>query len=95
MGEMEYETVIETIGTKYTAEILRATHEPRSANELSDRLDIPIATTYRRLEHLTDTGLVTRIPADETDRDSAVYQRTIDQISLSFATQTAELTKTE
>ncbi|ELY34960.1 hypothetical protein C497_14512 [Halalkalicoccus jeotgali B3] len=44
--------VLLALGNEYNAEILGATDEPRSAQALSDELDIPIATCYRRLEQL-------------------------------------------
>jgi predicted transcriptional regulator len=49
---------IRPLGKKYSAEILMATAEPCSARELSEELDIPIATSYRRIEELLDAGLL-------------------------------------
>ncbi|WP_439025835.1 ArsR/SmtB family transcription factor [Haloarchaeobius sp. DT45] len=48
--------------------ILQAVREqPRSASELSDTCDLPLSTTYRKLELMTDGALLeeqTRIRAD-------------------------------
>jgi DNA-binding PadR family transcriptional regulator len=49
---------IRPLGKKYSAEILTATTEPCSARELSEELDIPIATSYRRIEELLNAGLL-------------------------------------
>lgn len=38
--------------------IAATTEEPQSATELSDACDIPLSTTYRKLETLTDAGLL-------------------------------------
>lgn len=78
--------ILELIGKKYNTEILRATAEPRSAQQLSDELDIPIATSYRRLDELAETQLLElddRVLSDEHRRTS-VYRRTVDEIRISF-----------
>ncbi|MFB6153611.1 MAG: ArsR family transcriptional regulator, partial [Halodesulfurarchaeum sp.] len=41
---MDPAEVLRVLGNKYNAEILQATNTPKSAQELSDELDIPIAT---------------------------------------------------
>ena len=40
--------VLRALGNEYNPEILQATHEPRSAQDLSEELGVPIATCYRR-----------------------------------------------
>ena len=48
-------------------EIIRTIEEPATANEVSERCDIPLSTTYRKLDLLTDAGLLdegTEIRAD-------------------------------
>jgi predicted transcriptional regulator len=39
-------------------QIIRAIEEPATANEVSERCDIPLSTTYRKLDLLTETGLL-------------------------------------
>lgn len=39
-------------------EIIRTIEEPATANEISDRCDIPLSTTYRKLDLLTEAGLL-------------------------------------
>lgn len=78
--------LVRTLGSKYSAEILGATNEPRSAQELSERLDIPIATCYRRIEDLTDAGLLAledSVLSDERRRVD-VYRRQVNQLTVSF-----------
>lgn len=78
--------LVRTLGSKYSAEILGATNEPRSAQELSERLDVPIATCYRRIEDLTDAGLLSledSVLSDERRRVD-VYRREINELTVSF-----------
>jgi predicted transcriptional regulator len=75
-----------TLGEKYNVEILAATDEPLSAQELSEDFDVPIATCYRRIESLEAAGLLTlhdRVLSDERRRVS-VYKRDVDGIHLEF-----------
>jgi len=78
--------LLQTLGNKYSAEILDATDEPRSAQELSDELDIPIATCYRRIDELTEHGLLElhdNILSDDRRRIK-VYRRNVDTVRVEF-----------
>jgi predicted ArsR family transcriptional regulator len=78
--------LLQTLGNKYSAEILGATEEPRSAQELSDELEIPIATCYRRIDELTEHGLLELhddILSDDRRRIK-VYRRNVDAIRVEF-----------
>jgi len=78
--------LVRTLGSKYSAEILGATDEPRSAQELSERLDIPIATCYRRIEDLTDAGLLSLEDSvlSEERRRVDVYRREVNELTVSL-----------
>jgi len=78
--------VLQTLGNKYSAEILDATDEARSAQELSDELGIPIATCYRRIDELTEHDLLElhdNILSDDRRRIK-VYRRNVDSVSIDF-----------
>jgi predicted ArsR family transcriptional regulator len=78
--------LLQTLGNKYSAEILDATNEPRSAQELSDELDIPIATCYRRIDELTEHDLLElhdNILSDDRRRIK-VYRRNVDAVRVEF-----------
>jgi len=78
--------LLRTLGNKYSAEILDATDEPKSAQDLSDELDIPIATCYRRIDELTDHDLLElhdNILSDDRRRIK-VYRRNVDAIEVEF-----------
>lgn len=78
--------LLQTLGNKYSAEILDATDEPRSAQELSDELEIPIATCYRRIDELTEYNLLElhdNILSDDRRRIK-VYRRNVDSVRIEF-----------
>jgi DNA-binding Lrp family transcriptional regulator len=78
---------LELFGEKYAVEILTATSEPKTAMELSDQLDIPIATCYRRINQLQEHNLLEETGMTLSDRhqQSRQFRRTIEGIALEFA----------
>ena len=83
---MASEELLQTLGNKYSAEILEATDEPQSAQELSDELGIPIATCYRRIDELTEHDLLElhdNILSDDRRRIK-VYRRNVDAVHVEF-----------
>jgi predicted ArsR family transcriptional regulator len=78
--------ILQTLGNKYSAEILDATDEPASAQELSDELGIPIATCYRRIDELTEHDLLElhdNILSDDRRRIK-VYRRNVEEVRVDF-----------
>ena len=77
---MASDELIEVLGNKYNTDILSATTEPKSAQDLSEELDVPIATCYRRIEELTDTDLLSLHdrPLSDEHRRIKVYRRSVD-----------------
>lgn len=77
---------LRVLGEKYTPEIMLALDEPKTGQELSDSLDIPIATCYRRLEQLKKAGLIEEHEKRLTDERRRVqtYRRLIDGFNVSF-----------
>mgnify|MGYP000485782954 FL=1 len=83
---MASEELLRTLGNKYSAEILEATDEPRSAQDLSEELEIPIATCYRRIDELTEHDLLElhdNILSDDRRRIK-VYRRSVDAVRVEF-----------
>lgn len=74
------ESVLGALGGKYAARILAATDRPTSAQTLSETLDVPIATCYRRIDDLEAAGLLVCEGEETSDRGrrTKVYRRTID-----------------
>jgi hypothetical protein len=59
--------------------ILRTTHGPRTAPEISEECDIPLSTVYRKVDRLAELSLLeTRIRIDSSGRHPTQYQRGID-----------------
>ena len=80
--DCEADEVLRALGAQYSAAILAAAGSPVSAQELSDRMDVPIATCYRRIEDLVDAGLLRREGRELSDqgRRTNVYRRTVDEV---------------
>ncbi len=77
---------LQILGREYSIEILGAAGEPQSVGHLSDALNIPIATCYRRVDQLVSVGLLEESPTDETDTPGAtLYRRTTDAVGIRFA----------
>lgn len=83
---MASDELIEVLGNKYNTDILTATTEPKSAQELSDQLDVPIATCYRRINELQEADLLELHdrPLSEEHRRVKVYRRSVDAIEVDF-----------
>ncbi|MFB6101868.1 MAG: winged helix-turn-helix domain-containing protein [Haloplanus sp.] len=84
---MDGTEMLRVLGNEYNPQILSFAHEPRSAQELSDELDVPIATCYRRIEELTDANLLEhhdRVLSDERRRVN-VYRRNIEEVVVEFS----------
>ncbi|WP_435126201.1 ArsR/SmtB family transcription factor [Halobaculum sp. D14] len=80
------EEIIEVLGNKYNPEILDAAGEPKSAQELSDELGVPIATCYRRINELEETDLIELHdrPLSDEHRRIKVYRRCVDGVNVRF-----------
>lgn len=94
---MDVEEVLQVLGNKYNAEILGATGKPRSVQELSDELDIPIATSYRRVDELTGIDLLELSGRElsEEGRRTKMYRRTVDKIRVNFDGEDVEISVEE
>lgn len=89
--------VLQVLGNEYNAEILEATDEPHSAQELSETLDVPIATCYRRIDELTEAELLELYdrPLSDEHRRINVYRRNVDEIRVEFEDEECQVTVQE
>lgn len=55
------EAVLDALDDPDCRAIIRALEEPMTASELSDQCDIPLSTTYRKLDKLTEATLLDEI----------------------------------
>ncbi|MFB6298998.1 MAG: helix-turn-helix domain-containing protein [Halobacteriales archaeon] len=78
--------VIRVFGKQHSVEILEAADDAVSVQELSEELDVPQTTCYRRVEDLLDTGLLEFEDSilSEAQQRVNVYRRNIDGISVGF-----------
>ncbi|RLM59195.1 ArsR family transcriptional regulator [Halobellus sp. Atlit-31R] len=51
-------SVLDALDDADARAIIKALDEPRTASELSERCDIPLSTTYRKLDLLTEADLL-------------------------------------
>ncbi|AGB15666.1 Sugar-specific transcriptional regulator TrmB [Halovivax ruber XH-70] len=94
-GKPDPGTVLGALGSKYSAEILCAAGTPKSAQTLSDDIEIPIATCYRRIEDLVEAGLLEREgrQLSEEGRRTNIYRRTIDEVEIDFSDDSPRFTE--
>ncbi|MDZ5809860.1 helix-turn-helix domain-containing protein [Halorubrum sp. AD140] len=52
------EDVLDALADDAARRIVTALAEPKTASDLSEECDIPLSTTYRKLEKLTDASLL-------------------------------------
>jgi len=50
--------VLDALADEAARRILAALSEPKTASQLSEECDVPLSTTYRKLEKLTDASLL-------------------------------------
>jgi len=83
---MAPDDLIEVLGNKYNTDILTATTEAKSAQELSEELDVPIATCYRRISELEEAELIELHdrPLSDDHRRVKVYRRCVDTVTIDF-----------
>lgn len=66
--------------------LLEATaEEALTAGELTDRCDIPRSTTYRKVEQLTEAGLLEeRVRLSRDGKHASEYRRTFEDLTVSL-----------
>lgn len=83
--------LVEALGATYSIEILGATDTPTSVSELSDSLDIPPATCYRRVNQLSSADLLEECEREDPLRPT-LYRRTSDAVGIQFGRTPSVLT---
>jgi DNA-binding transcriptional ArsR family regulator len=57
-----------------------------SASEIADACDLPLSTTYRKLDPLTEAGLLTkRLRISRSGKHTAEYERAVDDVTVSVS----------
>ena len=83
---MAEEDLITVLGNKYNTDILTAAGEAKSAQDLSEELEVPIATCYRRINELEEADLLELHdrPLSDEHRRVKVYRRKVDGVDVDF-----------
>ncbi|MDS0259987.1 helix-turn-helix domain-containing protein [Haloarcula sp. S1CR25-12] len=83
-GDPTLEAVVALLDDDHARAILTATSDGAlSAKELSERCDISQATVYRRVERLTDAGLLVERTRPRADgHHDTVYAATLDELTI-------------
>ncbi|MDS0300663.1 helix-turn-helix domain-containing protein [Halogeometricum sp. S1BR25-6] len=82
----EVESLFDVLDDADCRAILRATSEEAlSAGELSEECDIPLSTTYRKVESLTEAGLLEEsLRLCRSGKHTSQYRRRVDDIVVSM-----------
>ena len=84
---MKASNISQLLADRYSLKILAATYnKPRSTQELSLILDIPIASSYRRVKELEKEGLLKCVgkPLTREGKRFKIYQSQVNNITLVF-----------
>lgn len=86
-GSVDTEAVLTALEDPDCRALLEAAAEkPLTAGELTDRCEIPRSTTYRKLERLTEAGLLEeRVRLSTDGKHASEYRRTFDDVTVSLS----------
>ncbi|RQG95483.1 winged helix-turn-helix domain-containing protein [Natrarchaeobius chitinivorans] len=75
--------IVETVSDDEARAMFLACTEPKTAKEIATECDIPTSTAYRKLDKLTNAGMLT--PVDEDQSSMATrYVKSMDCISITY-----------
>jgi len=86
------EELLELLGDEYTRRVLEAVAEkPRTGREIIEAADVSKATAYRRLDELSDAGLVTSdIHIDPNGHHCKQFRAVLERATLELASESIE-----
>jgi len=87
--------VLDALADDAARRIVTALTEPKTASDLSEECDIPLSTTYRKLEKLTDASLLRESTDIRRDgQHTTRYSASFDSVTVSIdeADEPRELT---
>lgn len=91
--EQELDTLLSVLEDADCRAVLEATgEEALSAKEIGDRCSIPSSTVYRKVEKLTDVGLLEeRLRIHRTGKHTSEYSRRVEEIALTIGDSGTEV----
>jgi len=82
----ELQAVLDALDDPACREIVSALSEPMTAEEISDATDIPLSTTYRKLDRLTEASLLEEGVEIRSDGQHASrYVVAFDEVSIGLS----------
>jgi len=86
VAESAVQQLLDTLGDADCRAILDATREEAlTANEVSEAHDLPLSTTYRKLDLLTEAGLLEeRTRISQSGKHASEYTRLVDDVVISL-----------
>ena len=86
----ELQAVLDALDDADARAIIRGLEEPKTASDISEQCDIPLSTTYRKLDLLTDAALLKEGTAIRADGHHATtYEVSFDAVRV-FLTETRD-----
>lgn len=91
--EETVQSVLDALDDADCRRILAATDgDARSASELAESCDIALSTTYRKLDTLTDLGLLSeQLRVRRSGAHTSEYRRAVDDVTVSVSATGVEL----
>ena len=84
--EPEFQDVLGALDDTDCHTIVEALTEPMTASELSDACEIPLSTTYRKLDRLTDASLLVEETQLRSDgRHTSQYRINFETVTIMLA----------
>lgn len=74
--------ICDTLGDADCRLIAARLDEPMTASEVAERCDVPLSTTYRKLDRLTEVGLVAEGTRIDDGHHAAVYRPAFDAVTI-------------
>lgn len=79
----ELQDVLDSLDDPDCRSIVEELDEPMTASELAEACDIPLSTTYRKLELLTEASLLDeRIEINTTSQNTTRYELAFDEVRI-------------
>ncbi|ADB59454.1 hypothetical protein Htur_0556 [Haloterrigena turkmenica DSM 5511] len=76
--------IVELLTDDDARAIYRYLDEPAPVREVSEALDLPLSTTYRKVEALCDAGLLTELEGQTGGDVPAHYVRALEHVSVTY-----------
>ncbi|MXV63664.1 helix-turn-helix domain-containing protein [Natronorubrum sp. JWXQ-INN-674] len=76
--------IVELLTDDDARAIYRFLDEPTAVQEIAETLDLPLSTTYRKVEALSDAGLLTELKGQTGGDVPAHYVRALEHVSVTY-----------